>query len=894
MALTSGTKLGPYEIVSQLGAGGMGEVYRARDTRLDRIVAIKVLPETLANDADRLQRFEQEARVLSTLSHPNLLAIYDVGTQSGLHYLVSEFLEGQTLRDRMAGGPLPQRKASEYALQIANGLAAAHDKGIVHRDLKPENIFITRDDHVKILDFGLAKQQSQSIPGLTGETATLAGPAPTAPGTVLGTVGYMSPEQVRGQPLDSRSDIFSFGAILYEMISGKRAFKGDSGVEVLNAILKDEPPEIDIEQLKVSPGLERIVRHCLEKNPAARFQSARDLAFALGALSGSGTASMPAAAVQPTSKKRSWLWMGCAGVAVVAALPLLVLLIFALRPHKQNSLGRLEFAIPVQSEVSHLALSPDGKMLAFVSPDDASGANMLTVQRVGSPVASLLQGTEGANYPFWSPDDSSVGFFADGKLKKISASGGSPQILALAPNARGGSWSINGVIIYSPDAGGPLWKVNADGSGAAPLTDKLFDAVNTVSHRWPVFLPDGDHFLFFSGIFTNAPDDRVSGIYLGSLRARAMKLLVLAHSNPGYASGNLYYMDERRALVFCPLDIDAGKLIGEPQVVGQGVGFQPSTYWAAFTVAENETVVYNTSGGAALSVLTWYDRTGKELGHVGEPGVFANPTISPDGNSAALDVTDVKANNVDIWIYGLKNGSTSRFTFDPAEEVSGVWSRDGGEIAFRSAGKGQSVYLKKTAGFVPQKAVQKFYGGDDLIPNSWSQDDKQILATFQGSGGGSNLMLFPVAGGKMTPFITSTASQTNGQISPDGKWVAYASNESGDWEIYATTFPDAQGKWQVSRGSGTEPRWRGDGKEIFYLGPKGMLMAVPVNTGSTFSTGAPTPLFQIHGRAQISSTDLFTYDVAKDGKRFLVNRYAKPDHIPPLTIVLNSNAEPRK
>ena len=256
-------------------------------------------------------------------------------------------------------------------------------------------------------------------------------------------------------------------------------------------------------------------------------------------------------------------------------------------------------------------------------------------------------------------------------------------------------------------------------------------------------------------------------------------------------------------------------------------------------------------------------------------------------------VTDVKANNVDIWIYGLKNGSTSRFTFDPAEEVAGVWSRDGSEIAFRSAGKGQSVYLKKTAGFVPQKAVQKFYGGDDLIPNSWSRDDKQILATFQGSGGGSSLMLFPVPSGKMTPFITSTASQTNGQISPDGKWVVYASNESGDWEIYATTFPDAQGKWQVSRGSGTEPRWRGDGKEIFYLGPKGMLMAVPVNTGGR-STGAPTPLFQIHGRAQISSTDLFTYDVAKDGKRFLVNRYAKPDHIPPLTIVLNSNAEPRK
>jgi eukaryotic-like serine/threonine-protein kinase len=892
MALTSGTKLGPYEIVSQLGAGGMGEVYRARDSRLERTVAIKVLPETLANDADRLQRFEQEARALGTLSHPNLLAIYDVGTQAGLHYLVSEFLEGRTLRDLLGAGPLPQRKASEYALQIANGLAAAHDKGIVHRDLKPENVFVTQDEQVKILDFGLAKQ-SQSIPGLTGETATLTGPPPTAPGTVMGTVGYMSPEQVRGQPLDSRSDIFSFGAILYEMLAGRRAFIGESGIETLNSILKDDPPEIDPAQIKVSPGLDRIVRHCLEKNPANRFQSARDLAFALGALSGSGTS--PTAAVQPPPKRRSRLWLGCAGAAIVAVvLPLLLLLVFVFRPHKPHSPGRLEFAIPVQSEVSHLALSPDGSMLAFVSPDDASGADMLTVQRIGSSTSSVLQGSEDASYPFWSPDDSYVGFFADGKLKKIAPSGGTPQILALAPNARGGSWGINGVIIYSPDAGGPLWKVNADGSGAAPLTDKLFDSKVISSHRWPLFLPDGDHFLLFAGNFTNAPDDRISGIYLGSLAAREMKLLVLAHSNPGYASGNLYYRDERGALVSRPLDIDAGKLIGEPQVIGEGVGFQPSTYWAAFTVAENETLVYNTSGGAALSVLTWCDRAGKVLGRIGEPGVFANPAISPDGNFVAVDVTDVKANNVDIWIYGLKNGSTSRFTFDPAEEVAGAWSRDGSQIAFRSAGKAQSVYLKKTGGFVPPKAIQNFYGGDDLIPNSWSRDHKQILATFQLGGGGSKLMLIPVSAGKMTPFIASAASQTSGQISPDGKWAAYASNESGDWEIYATTFPDAQGKWQVSRGGGTQPRWRGDGKEIFYIGPQGMLMAVPVHTEGTFSTGTPAPLFQIHGRSQISSTDLYTYDVAKDGKKFLVNRYAKPDHITPLTIVLNSAAEPSK
>jgi Tol biopolymer transport system component len=886
--LTNGNRLGPYEILAALGAGGMGEVYRARDTRLDRVVAVKVLPESLALDTDRLQRFEQEARVLSTLSHPNLLAIYDVGAQGGVHYLVSEYLEGQTLRERMGAGSLPQRKISEYALQIANGLAAAHEKGIVHRDLKPENIFVTDDERVKILDFGLAKQ-SPGVPGSTGESATLASPAATVPGTVMGTVGYMSPEQVRGQQVDHRSDIFSFGAILYEMVTGKRAFQGDSGIETMNAILKEDPPEVEVSQLKVSPALERIVRHCLEKSPANRFQSARDLSFALGALSGTGSASTVAVQALSLPGKRPWLaWVSAAlGVAAVAALLLL------LRPH-QTPLERLAFAIPVQEEVSHLALSPDGSMLAFVSPDGATGVNMLSVQRIGSPAASVLQGTEGAKYPFWSPDDLYVAFFANGKLMKVARSGGTPQILASVAHARGGSWSRRGVIAYAPDAGGPLWRVNQDGGAAAPLTDKMFDGAVIASHRWPVFLPDGDHFLFFAGSFTNASDDRVSGIYLSSLAARNMTLLVQARSNPGYASHSLYYMDDREALVARPLDIASGRVTGEPRIVGEGANYQPSTYWGAFVAADNGTVVYNTSGGAAISVLTWYDRAGKELGRVGEPGVLANPAISPDGNSVTVDVTDVKANNVDIWIYGLNNSSTSRFTFDPAEEVSGVWSRDGSMIAFRSNAVGVSVELKKARGFEPQRSIQGFRGSDDLIPNSWSLDGKQILGTLQFGGGGSNLVLVPVSGEKLAPFLVSRASETSGQISPDGKWVAYASNETGDWEIYATTFPGAAGKWQISRGGGTEPRWRGDGKEIFYIGAHDMLMAVPVNTELAFSTGAPAPLFQIHGRAEISSTDLFTYDVAKDGKRFLVNRYLKPEHVAPLTVVLNDTAEFQK
>ena len=890
MTLPNATRLGPYEIVSPLGAGGMGEVYLARDTRLERTVAIKVLPESVAADPDRLARFEQEARVLSTLNHPNLLGIFDVGTEGATHFLVSEFLEGHTLRERMNAGSLSQRKIADYALQLANGLAAAHDKGIVHRDLKPENIFITSDERVKILDFGLAKQSLFSS-GFSGGSATISSPAATAPGTVMGTVGYMSPEQVRGDFLDHRSDIFSFGAILYEIISGQRAFKGDSGVETMNAILKEDPPELDPLQLKVSPAMNRIVRHCLEKNPANRFQSARDLGFALGALSGTdSTASLAAA-----SASRSRWWLIAAAAAL--ALAIVAFLIFQSTRQKPAVAEKLEFAIPLEHEAGHLAISPDGRMLAFVSPDESTGANMLSVQRVGSSTVTLLPGTEGATYPFWSPDDNYVAFFADGKLKKIPAAGGPAQVLASAFAARGGTWGRRGVIVYSPSVAGWLWSVNADGTNSAPLTEKIFSTTAPGSHRWPVFLPDGDHFLFWSGSFTNETDDRKSGIYVSSLSAKDFKQLVNTHSNPGYGGGKLFFVGEKQSLRSISLDLSKFTTFGEARVVAEQVGFQPSTYWGAFAVADNGTVVYNSTTGAALSVLTWFDRSGKELGHIGEIGILANPTLSPDNTHVTVDITDAKANNVDIWIKDLLHNTESRFTFDPSEDVAGVWSRDGSTIAFRSNQAQQTLFAKQAQGLTAPKQIFAFKSGEnsnDIVPNSWSLDDKQILCSYQQVATGSSLVLISVADGKSTPFLNTQASATNGQISPDGKWVAYSSNESGDWQIYVTTFPAANGKWQVSRGGGREPRWRGDGKEIFYIGARDMLTAVPVNADATFASGNPTPLFQSHGRAQISSTDLFTYDVTKDGRRFLMNRYSKPAYIAPLQIILNAAADTPK
>jgi Tol biopolymer transport system component len=548
----------------------------------------------------------------------------------------------------------------------------------------------------------------------------------------------------------------------------------------------------------------------------------------------------------------------------------------------------MQFAIPLPTEVTHLALSADGKMLAFVARDDVSGENVVYFERLGSPNATVLAGTEDASYPFWSPDDTYVGFFGKGKLQKVPVSGGPPRVLAAAPFGRGGSWGSRGGIIYAPDSGGPLWRVNADGSSAAPLTDKLLLPTEN-SHRWPLFLPDGDHFVFWAGDFSTGTEAK-NGVYVSSLASKDRKLLVSALSNAGYANGSLYYVDERKSLIASPLDLRNQKVAGEPTVISDRVTFQPSVYWGAFTTGWDGTVVYNAGSGAVLSVLTWYDRSGREIGRVGETGVMANPYISPDGNRATVDITDLRSSVVSVWIENLLEETSSRFTFAPTEEVSGVWSRDGRLVAYRSvASVASALLIKDVSGLKPEKTVfRTLETHDDVIPNSWAAGDQQILCSYQPAGGGSKLAIVEATTGKMTVFLTNKASVTNGQISPDGKWVAYASNESGTWEIYVTTFPGAQGKWQVSRGGGKEPRWRGDGREIFYIGPKGILAAVPVSGEGTFSAGTPSALFQIHGRAPISSTDLFTYDVAKDGKRFLVNRYVKPDHVEPLTVVLNS------
>jgi len=558
-----------------------------------------------------------------------------------------------------------------------------------------------------------------------------------------------------------------------------------------------------------------------------------------------------------------------------------------------NAKERLQFAIPVPGEVSHMALSRDGSMLVFVFPEEKSGLPVLGVTRIGSSTATVLPETEGASYPFWSPDGRYIAFFAKGKLVKIPSSGGTPQALASVSTPRGGSWGSRDVIIYSPDAGSAIWRINPDGTGASPVTQALRRAEEN-THRWPVFLSDGNHFLFWGGSFSDKYRE-TSGIYVSSLDGKGRTLLVLCHSSFAYDSGYLFYADENRRLVSVPFNPTKAAVSGSPAALADLVGYQPATYWTSLTASENGTLVYNTSTGATLSVLTWMDRGGKELGHLGKPGVTCNPTLSPDGSRVAVDISDLSENNVDVWLESTSGAENTRFTFSPEEDVVGVWSRDGSALAYRENLPGHSALITKHAAGLEREQIKfEVSASDDIVPNSWSLDGRHILATHSGPSGGTHLLLVPLAGDDPTPFAVSKGNEMNGQISPDGKWVAYASDESGSWQIYVTTFPGAVGKFQVSRGGGTEPRWNRNGKEIFYLSLSGVLTSVSVDAKDTFSTGAPQPLFQIRGRAPISATDHFSYDVAGDGKRFLINQYVKPDHVDPLTIVLHADAIAQK
>ncbi len=895
MTIATGTRLGPYEIIAPLGAGGMGEVYRARDTRLGRDVAVKVLPSSYSDDKERLQRFEQEACAAGALNHPNILVIHHIDTYEGSPYIVSELLEGETLRDRLHGGALPQRKAIDYSLQVAHGLAAAHQKGIAHRDLKPENIFITNDGRVKILDFGLAKLTGSGDADQS-QTDIPTRRVNTDPGLVMGTVGYMSPEQLRGKPTDHRSDIFSFGAILYEMLSGKRAFRGESKAETMSAILREDPSELSETHKTINPALERVVQHCLEKNPEERFHSASDLAFAIQALSGSAAISgqMVAMAAQLERPKlgKYFPWI----VAGIFALTSIILLPFAI-PSFKHAPARANVtrsAILPPENTSFLALnlfavSPDGLRLAFIARD-AKGQAMLWMRPLDALTAQPLAGTDGISTgspPFWSPDGRLIAFFAGGKLKTIDASGGPPQTVCDAPNGRGGTWNRDGVILFAPNPGGPIHRVSAAG-GASTAVTKLDESRRQSTHRWPYFLPDGHHFIYRVGGTGATAQNENNGIYLGLLESQEQRLILRADTSAAYASGHLLFAREG-TLMAQPFDEKSFQLIGDAFPLAEHLQFDVVITRAIFSVSENGVLAFQSGAARGDSRLIWFDRSGKQTGQLGEPGFYFQPQFSPDGQKLAVASFDIRAGSADIWLYELARNVPTRFTFDPASDVAPIWSPDGSTIILSSNRKGPyDIYQKAFTGAGSEEVLLE--SDETKTANSWSADGRFIVYTSADAKANTkeDLWILPLFGNhKPFPFLRTQFNESSAQFSTDGHWIAYVSDESGSNQVYIAPFPGPGGKWQASRAGGSEPRWRGDGKELFFLAPDNKLMAVDVNAKeSILEIGNAQPLFEVHPNTAPGTH----YDVTGDGKRFLVASAGEGSSAP-ITLVVNWTAE---
>lgn len=883
MTIDTGAKLGRYEIRSQLGAGGMGEVYVARDTKLNRDVAIKVLPAAFSENSERLRRFEQEAQAASALNHPNILIVYDVGTHEGAPYVVSELLEGETLRQRLGGTALGQRRSIDYALNIAHGIAAAHEKGIVHRDLKPDNIFITKDGRLKILDFGVAKLTQSEASQSQTEIPTRR--VNTNPGVVIGTVGYMSPEQVRGKDVDHRSDIFSLGAILYEMLSGRRAFHGESAADTMSAILREDPPELSESNKTVSPALERLVNHCLEKSPEARFHSASDLAFALEALSGSQLSSpeitSDLALPAPRAKWRNHLPWIIAGAAVLLAAVVLATSFLRRAPVETAAATRFLIYPPEKAYYGgSFAVSRDGRHL--VSRVNSEGKVLLWVRGLDSLTAEPLAGTEDSSFPFWSPDSRFIGFFSKGKLRKIEVTGGPAQTLCDAPDPRGGSWNADGVIVFAPKGADVLYRVAAAGGTPVPVTT-LDTSRKEISHYHPRFLPDGRHFLYLA----NSPQRESAGIYVGSLDKREPKRLVSTDASAEYVPpGYLLFLRER-TLMAQAFDADKLELSGEAFSVAEQVDrLSGGARFALFSVSETGVLAYRT-GVSDSSQLTWFDREGKPIDTIGPAGSYNSPWLSPDEKRVAFGRQEPQGGGFDIWLLEMARGTLTRFTFDPAGDQSPIWSHDGSRIVFSSDREGVvNLYQKASSGAGNDEPLLK--SDHTKTPNDWSADGRFIL--YQTT---ADLWVLPLFGEqKPFPFLQTEFIEGWARFSPDGKWIAYSSNESGAWQVYVQSFPASGGKWMISTEGGAQPQWRADGKELFYISSNRKLMAVDVKgNGPTFEAGVPKALFDLRVQTPALPGPRNFYIAAADGKRFLVTSVSEERITTPTTVVMNWTAD---
>jgi serine/threonine protein kinase/Tol biopolymer transport system component len=898
MPISSGTRLGPYELLAQIGAGGMGEVYQAHDTKLGRDVAIKVLPEAFAHDPDRLSRFQREAKMLASLNHPNIATIYGLEHSNGTHFLIMELVSGETLAERIKReGAIPTDEALKIAIQIAEALEAAHEKGIIHRDLKPANVKVTPEGKVKVLDFGLAKAFAGDVVDSNPSQSPTLSAVATMQGVLLGTAAYMSPEQARGKAVDKRTDIWAFGCVLYEMLTGKQAFAGDDITDILTAVVRAEP---DWQALPAATPMQvrALLRRCLQKDRRQRFHDAADVRIEIEeattwiAEGGSQTATTaPIVARRKIRERVAW---AVAAIAVVAVLAL-AFMHFRETSAQQPS-GRFQVPPPEKSTVLELKLSPDGRYLAIAASE--AGHTRLWVRPLDSLQAQVLSGTEDATLPFWSPDGAFIGFFAQGKLKKIAATGGSPRILCDAPAGRGAAWSSEGVILFAPNISGALYRVPAAGGIPAPVT-KL--AASGTSHRVPEFLPGGSRFLYVS----TTDKAETTGIYVGSLDGmqpvrilpdNARAVYVPPTAPGGY--GHLLFSRER-TLMALPFDANRLRTVGDMFPLVEQLGNTLINGNPAFSASENGVLAYWNGNLVRNRQLVWVDRTGKQLSSLTKSASIPLSALSPDEKTVAMVIGRSSYNGFDIWLQDLARGSISRFTFSAGSNRFPVWSPDSGRIVFVSnlpSAVRYDFYQKPVGGAGKEELL--LHAGINAIPTDWSPDGKYIVYSEYTDKTNNDLWLLPLEGDhKPLSYLQSPFNEEDGQFSPDGRWMAYASDESGQYQVYVQAIPPTGAKWQISTAGGMFPRWRRDGKELFYVAPDQKVTAVPIKTAlsatAPFEAGTPQPLFAIEPALNVN---LFPYQPLADGQRFLVNATASGEGTvaTPITVVLNWTAGLKK
>ncbi|MFN2386837.1 MAG: protein kinase, partial [Thermoanaerobaculia bacterium] len=874
--------------LSPLGAGGMGEVYRARDTRLGRTVALKVLRERLSADAELRQRFEREARTISQLSHPHICALYDVGHQDGTDYLVMEYLEGQTLAEKLARAPMSLEETLRCAIEVADALEKAHRQGIVHRDLKPGNVMLTKSG-VKLLDFGLAKVLEPAAPATILTSLPTEMPL-TEKGAILGTVQYMAPEQLEGKEVDARTDIFALGALLYEMATGRKAFTGASQASLISAIMTAEPKPVSESQPLTPPALDRVVKTCLAKDPDDRWQTAHDVKLELKWIAEGGSqVGLPAPRVASPKSRERLLWLALGILALAALLP------WAARDRKvrPGDAAVTRFAVLPPDDASFrggdldpVTISPDGRRLALLAMSE--GRRRIWIRALDSLTAEPLAGTEGASHPFWSPDSRFIGFFADGKLKRLEVTGGPVQTLCDAPVGRGGTWNRDGVILFAPrQYGEPLYRVSSSGGVPVPAT-RLEASRQENAHRWPIFLPDGRHFLYLVNISTRHPRN---AIYVGSLDSKETTPLVRADSNVAYSpTGHILFVRDR-TLMAQRLDVERLQLAGEVVPVVERMPQALATSHSPFSVSQNGVLAYWT--GDTRKELVWFDSRGQRSGSLGiASDLEVAPALSPDERRVALARPDARVGQPVIWIVDVSRGITSRLTSSRFQENFPVWSSDGAELVFLSNRNGpEDLYRKKVAGAGNEELLYRSAVAHKH-PLDWSRDGRFILYHTQQQQTGSDIMALPLFGDREPiPYLASEFEERYARFSPDARHVVYSSDESGVYEIYVQPFPGPGGKLQISPQGGVQPRWRSDGSEIFYVARDGRMMAAPVSARSgSLSVGDPRPLFQtsILPEALTASSE---YVVTADGQRFLVAVPPPETLVFPATVVLNWAAQ---